>query len=396
METPHTPIHLDTLPPEILLHIFRYVADLGTPQTLLNLTAVCRTFHSLLVPSHIATDKIVWKSAIHAFLGAAAPCTLLDDRTYQSFCRRMIQLHRPASTAPNTPPTSFRRTKPSDNFFTSSHGPSPPKTAQKLLRLSYKNSRNPAYPTHKILTCPLPSLLPGTERQYDFLHTCTEAARPLEGHCYMSTAPRSATFIFGEDPRTPWYHSLPYLFGRGTLNSGAGYPLAALPIGATRRNFESSEQYLLWARQSLHSDPDLILHPGQTYTQVVSVTNTTNHNTWNLHALSLSPPETPATPDSDTIYEFRSCGEYLTFCEDPGAQPESPPLLSCLHTSGKHWTTRLGSEQQSGYTHENDGLRMNTSLIAIASRRCHTLHETRAHMKEAVEILVARQGPRRM
>ena len=366
---------LDRLPPELLLRVFLFASQTPPPRILLDLSLVCRTFYDLLVPHNTATDNSVWKAAVETSLHECTPTTLLNDSTYQSFVRRLIALS--SSPAPPSTPITFRRFH-SEHLNTSTHGPFPLTTAQKLRRRlekpkSYGKKGGRDYPIHEIHTCPLPPLLPNTKRTFDFVHTCTEASRPHDGYVYMSTSPHSTHFIFSDDPREPFLNT-DFHFGRGVLHSGPGYPITIIP-DIPADSFETLADHRAWAHQSLHSDPDLVLHPDVDHIFIASATNLTTGNTWDL-----TPLELPIAPHPDAgINEFRSAGTYLSICDDPGPSSLHSPTLTCVHTSGTYWSHPLRPAPNS--TPDNDGLRMTSSTIAFASRRYQTPTGKRAHFK---------------
>ncbi|KAI5776856.1 hypothetical protein EDC01DRAFT_636338 [Geopyxis carbonaria] len=394
------PSPLLALPPEILHRIICFAAASSPPSLLATLHQTSRTLHGILSSPSRALDRAIWQPVAHSLLGACTPPAppALDGGQWQRFVRRIWALAR----APQDTDT-FHVAGEGATLGTSELGPFPAERWQ----LDWG-------PRLAAARC-MPRVPAGARRELDFLHSSTEASRNATRVPYCAVG-GGAFAVFSDHPHE--FALTPGTFERGFVrldggpaalgrHAASGEAVARL-AGAT-----AAPGLNAWLRTATHSDADLVLHAepvadtedaygGQPHVARVDRLAVVDgaaavECTWDLsasggwHGLDLAPTPLPPAITTWSTWEFRSAGSYLAVCADHNGAGES--TLSCFTpaSAAPHWQRRLDSASPPGF-HDNDGLRMTSTLIAYATRSIVTPERAPLHARCTFQLFSTATG----
>lgn len=393
------------LPPEIILRIISFVARLGVPSDLARLRATSTTFYFLLNDTGRSIEQTIWRGAATALLGAYTPRTLTLEPSWQEFVKRTWRISKSSKAIvghDNDEKCPIRRFKETNQLFTTNDGPFPQPSA-----LSWGDvERAPELQVSLLCPGPIPD---GARRVIDFVHSGTEGSRGVSESGFCG-ADAGAFFTYTIDPRH-WLH----LGDRLSLNKGfvlggrAGDKRDAMPVIANVMDVSdtvirlSDEESLVephgfgeWARSCVHSDANLCLVPklmklARTEVGMVEVVirRVVRYSApgvvdklWDLEDMTWEGTHLTARSEAHGLpwtngsnWEFRSAGDFLVICDDNNSRGAS--TITCF-ASGK-CRTPLWQRTMDGqiadnlgrphpFFYDNDGIRMNSALVAYACR----------------------------
>jgi hypothetical protein len=393
------------LPPELIIRILGFVALLGSPADLSRLNRTCKAFHYHLSDPSRALDRTIWQPAASSILGLCTPVQTPLDPTWQAFVKRVWGLRNPSSIVPPgleeeeqaREERRIRSLQEDEFVHTTYSGPFAPPPVE----LSHREG---GYEHHvkDAVNASLPPVPMGARRVLDFLHTGTEGIRGGDmGVAYCGS--NGAFFVFADDPkgwRDIMVSAAKGELRRGFVEVGGGVEvdgdlevggvegvvegvrdlsewtvesgLDEVRKGGGRKGFEE------WVRSTIHSDADLNIIPamvkgGLVLKKVVRYKMPgVVDKTWHLEGAKCWKDlgEGPWL-DTGPHWEFRSAGDHLIVCNDNSGSCESS--IVCFSTASAPeplWVKKMIGTTDAGeeYFYDNDGIKMNSAVVAYASR----------------------------